>query len=217
MLFFILSHYAKGYVLLILPAISILLANVIVHMTQIRLVSAVLLTSVFAILLFTLSPFIPPAVESSLAKDKRSSGERLETAILRTFSFFGATNAHIREAEHSMVEARAMLDAFCKPNDLVFVDASAGAWAYPRSLQVARPDLYFIMPRADGTVSILHDAAISRGQMRSSLPLRSPLYFLIDNRLPDIKPLPPSLLLAKGERISLMAFSDPLLLLSYLE
>ncbi len=203
LLFFIVSHYAKGYILLILPAIAMVFALAVIRYTRIRLATATIVTGVTGILLFILPPFMPPAAEASLPKDQRTSSERLETAVLRTFSFFAPTYAHITESEHAITEARAMLSQYCKSRDVVFVDPSAGSWAFPRSLQSSHPDLYFIAPSENNTVTIYHDSGILRQQPLAEMTSQDSVYYLVDKRLLSSQPV-----LETGTRVALIRTDD---------
>ena len=181
-------------------------ALVVIRCTRIRLATAAIVTSIISPLLFILPPFIAPSVESSLPKEQRTSSERLETAVLRTFSFFAPTLAHITESEQAITEARAMFDQYCKPRDIVFVDPSAGSWAFPRSLQVSHPDLYFIAPSDNNTVSIYHDAGILRQYPLAQITSEDSVFYVVDKRL--LSTLPSSEILATGNRVALMRTDD---------
>lgn len=199
LLFFVVSHYAKGYILLTLPALAMVFALAVIRCTRIRLATATIVTCVIGILLFLLPPFMPPSVEASLPKEQRTASERLETAVLRTFSFFAPTHAHIRESEHSITEVQSMLSRHCKSRDVVLVDPSAGSWAFPRSLQVSHPELYFIVPSDNNTVTIYHDAGVKRQHPLAEMTSQDSVYYLVDKRLLSSQPV-----LETGTRVSLI-------------
>ena len=206
-LFFLFEHYAKGYILLILPCIIIPIADHICRIQSERIKRSVLLFLLTINLgLFFFMPFITPSVESNLPKAQRTSGERMQTAFLRSLSFFAPTYSHITIADEAITEANTMIGKYCPPGSVIIIDNSAGIWAYPRSLQAVNPSLYFILGNSKDSnlVALFYGSEINRKYSVEKLLARDTLYYLIDPHFIQSFGVPPETkLLFSGSRTAL--------------
>ena len=209
--FFIFRHYAKGYILLILPAIIIPVASRI-SLIQSRWKRRTVLAILIAVnlSLFFFMPFIAPPVESNLPKAQRSSGERLQTAFLRSLSFFAPAYSHIKTADAAITEANRIIERYCPSGSVLIVDNTAGSWAFPRSLQAYHPALYFVQGnRSDTTVvSLFFGSGIDRSYPARKIREADTLYYLIDPRFVTLFGTPPDAMpLSSGSWVSLYILS----------
>jgi len=206
-LFFLFEHYAKGYILLILPSLIIPIANRIssVENSNVkRWLTAFLVLS--NISLFFFSPFIPLMPESSLLKTQRSSTERMKTAFMRPFSVFAPTFLHIVIADEAIKEANSLLEKNCPTQSVILLDNSATSWAFPRSLEAANPSLFFVQMNSRDTnvVTLYHESEIDRFYSIQKLLPRDTLYYLIDTRFVNAFGVPPETkLLSNGSYLAL--------------
>ena len=206
-LFYIFEHYSRGHILLILPCIIIPIAD---HIGRIRSDwikrSVLLFLLTINLSLFFFMPFMTPSAESNLPKAQRSSGERMQTAFLRSLSFFAPTYLHITIADEAITEANTMIGKNCLPGSVIIVDNSATLWAYPRSLQAANPSLYFIQGNSKDTnvVALFHESEIDRKYSIEKLLAGDTLYYLIDPRFVQTFGAPSDAkLLVSGSRTAL--------------
>jgi hypothetical protein len=209
--FFIFEHYAKGYILLILPAIIISVASRI-RLIQSRWKRRTVLTILAAInlSLFFFMPFIAPTVESNLPKAQRSSGERLQTAFLRSLSFFAPAYSHIKTADAAMTEANRMIERYSPSGSVIIVDNTAGSWAFQRSLQAYHPARYFVQGNRMDTnvVTLFFGSEIDRAYSVGKILAADTLYYLIDPRFVGLFGTPPDAkLLSSGSWVSLYILS----------
>jgi hypothetical protein len=205
-LFFIFGHYAKGYILLVLPAMLLLVVQKIFRAYNSKQfqVTTLFITALQIILFFTF-PFVEPSIEYALPKSQRSATERLKTATLRATSFFAPTYSHIAEADKEMQATVDILLPLDRSTP-IFIDKSASLWAYPRCLQALLPDRTFLFGSntSDSLLTLYSKDSISRQANMSVLSNANGLYFLIDSRLSTIIGNPPSSeLISKTDRVSL--------------
>ncbi|HET9136713.1 MAG TPA: glycosyltransferase family 39 protein [Candidatus Kapabacteria bacterium] len=209
-LFFIFGHYAKGYILLVLPAILLLVVQKLHgRFTAKQSQTAALSIAVFQIILFFSFPFIEPSIEYALPKSQRSTSERLKTAALRATSFFAPTYSHITEADKEM-EAVVNVLLPLDRTDPIFVDKSASLWAYQRCLQALLPDHIFLVGSntSESLLTLYWKDSINRQVPVSLLSNANEFYFLIDSRLTTIIGEPPSSkLVSKTDRVSLYYYN----------
>ncbi|MDP4219446.1 MAG: glycosyltransferase family 39 protein [Bacteroidota bacterium] len=211
-MFFIFQHYAKGYILLILPSMIIPMAytiDAVKRKSLKRAMTAIVLGADLS--LFFFMPFVVPPVESNLPKAQRSSLERVETAFLRSLSFFAPSYSHIRVADAAITEANVAITTYCAPQSIIIVDNSAGAWAFPRSLQASHPSLAFVQGNPNDTtiVSLFSGSEVDRRYSTAKVLSADTLYYLIDPRYAAEFGTPPeAALLVSGSRISLYRITE---------
>lgn len=177
LLFFVFFCYSKGYALLYVVPLMMLLARLILRSKNSTVITCCAVAANLAIVFAV--PFIPPSIRSALNHEHRTSTERWESAALRGTSFFAPTLAHLRASDENMHAALDLLRAL-PDQAFVAVDNAAALYAYPRALQAVYPHLQFIMPRLDDTAHVLYYNADS---MRydyhySDISLQAPLYYL---------------------------------------
>lgn len=153
MFFFAFFCYSKGYALLYIVPLAMIIARIVARRRNTAPLASALIVAnlliVFAV------PFITPRVESALNHAHRSSSERWQSAANRGTSFFSPTLAHIQSSDRAMQSA---LDLLSKvpSHSTVIIDNAASQYAYPRSLQAFFPDLTFVMPRLTDTTSLTY-------------------------------------------------------------
>lgn len=139
--FFALKYMAKGYELLFLAPLCILIARAFAGVSSVTIRYAIVANLLF----FFLVPYLPPSMRSVLNHRSRNASERLESALMRHLSIFAPTRAHITASDDAMERAEHIL-AGLPPDATVFVDNAAAFWSFPRSLQFDFPKMRFLMP-----------------------------------------------------------------------
>lgn len=148
--FFVLRHYMKGYILLLLPAYAVIIADrlrTLSPRTQ-RIVSASM--ALAGPLIFFAIPYLPPSTALDASPAMR---DRVATAGFRALSFYAPTNAHLRAREVSMHEALSVIRGHSAPGDTVILHGT-GMTAHPRTVQYHIPDRVFIIPKSGGTAAV---------------------------------------------------------------
>ena len=202
LLFFVFFCYSKGYALLYVVPLMMLLARLFLCSKH---SSVITFCAVATNLLIVLAvPFTPPSIRSALNHEHRTSTERWESAALRGTSFFAPTLAHLCTSDEKMEAAIDLLRSL-PDRAFVTVDNSAALYAYPRSLQAAYPRLQFIMPRLDDTAHVLYYNADSMryDYQYSNIPTQAPLYYLTTSDLIHEIGAPSGLLLGSEDQLLL--------------
>jgi hypothetical protein len=148
-LFFIFKFYSKGYIIITLPVFAIFVSVIIESLSRRKqqIVASVLLIAGPA--LFFLMPFIPPSAE---LERSQALDDRLETAGMRTISWFSMTNEHLRVREGAMQEAVSMIKENVPTGDTIVLDGSVQIWAHGRALQYHLRDRHIITPAETNAV-----------------------------------------------------------------
>ena len=194
--FFAFRYMAKGYELLFLAPLCILLARSVRGTGRATIGYAVAAN----LLLFFFVPFIAPSLRSVLNHRHRSARERMESAVLRHLSVFAPTLAHISTSDLATEDANGLLKSV-RPDATVFVDNSAAFWAFPRSLQFAFPKMKFLMSLAQDSADV---RCFSGADMNDDMPWASLanlplLYYISDSEMAlEIGPPPGNCLQREG-------------------
>lgn len=142
-LFFIFRFYAKGYILITLPAFAILLAMAIEEFSD-RMRSTIATVIIGGgLALFFCVPLIPPSIPLETSE---KMSDRLKTAGYRTISWFATSNAHLRAREEFMAEAKELIERHVPAGERIVTDRAMTLWAHPRTLQYQVPDRQLMMP-----------------------------------------------------------------------
>jgi hypothetical protein len=146
--FFFLKYYAKGYALLYLAPVAILLARLIMQSRRKRGWAIATIAANLAI--FFLVPYQVPSVRSTLNHAHRSMAERWQSALFRSISYYAPTLAHLHASDSAMPLAKRFFDSI--PNgSYVIVDGSSASLIPLRVLQYTYPN--FTMLRSGATDS----------------------------------------------------------------
>ncbi len=206
-LFFCLKYYAKGYALLYLVPITLLGARLILKTHRRNLWAFLAISTNLA--LFFFAPFKEPSVRSWLNHSSRSIQERWETALWRATSYYAPTLAHLHINDCMMAISKPLLDSIAPESSYVIVDASAAAWAFPRSLQVMYPQTVFLLPHTEDSI---YFECFSNDSINDSFelpPLSRPinLYYLSTTALRNEMGKPPGILLHQNG--TFMLYTEP--------
>lgn len=185
---FSLGHYAKGYVLLILPVLILLLSD---SLLKRRTLTAASIIAILNLAAFFFVPFVALLPESSLPKESRPLGERLETVFRRAVSNFAPTLAHIRTTDRAVREALQLVRAYTPPGSTIVFDPSSPYAFYPRALQIYMPERDFIYTMRDTIVNVYRGITVE-----FDVPFRKTLhdaefYYMLDAGFPPFFGEPP--------------------------
>jgi hypothetical protein len=182
-LFFVFKFYAKGYILITLPVIAILIGLVIDSFKdQTRKVATASIT-LGGLALFFFVPLVPPSIP---LEQSSAIGDRVKTAGLRTLSWFATSNAHLRAREEMMQEAKTLLESHVPKDGVVLADGSMPVWAHPRTLQFHVPDRLILMTEGDEIAKLYAYDMHREFKARDVLPDTS--FFICPTELADLKP-----------------------------
>jgi hypothetical protein len=150
LLFFVLVIYAKGYALVLLPAICIATAWLLLNERSVVLRAGI--TSVLLLahaLVFLAVPYNSPPAYTTLAPRNRTTTERLQSVLGRSVSVYLPSFWRIRASDAQVAEALAMVRGAVGNGDdttSIVLDPSVGMFAGPRTMQVYMPRATFISP-----------------------------------------------------------------------
>jgi hypothetical protein len=189
LLFFSFVHYAKGYVLLILPVFILLISQRVMKLAARRPVAIAL--AGLNLILFFFTPFVETPVEASLPTEQRTIEERAKTTLLRAVSVGAPTLSHIRTTDRAMREALDVVRSHVPANSAVLFDLSTPYCYYARAVQIYLPQYDLIAGRRDTLYNLYWQS-----EVEYNIPLRQALrkgdlYYAIDRRLPTIVGEPP--------------------------
>jgi hypothetical protein len=163
-LFFMVKHYAKGYALLLLPAMAIIIARCIYSDRNVfrrRMLLGLCIATGLCIFFFL--PYGKLPLEASRSKEKRTASERIGTQLIRAVSVFAPSFAHLRVSDGSLVSTSDSILIHSHPGSVILVDPSATLWAYPRSLEIRSEDRYYLTPEPGDS---LHFRLFNRSDFR---------------------------------------------------
>ncbi len=149
-LFFLLVIYTKGYLLLILPALYLLMMRCIAAEPSQRTrrgIYATLMGTGLAV--FLLVPYISPPPFTTLAPRNRSTGQRASSVIGRTLSVYVPSLARIRANDAQVESATVMIGrgvSVGRDSTLVVLDPAGRQFINARILQVYMPQVRFAEP-----------------------------------------------------------------------
>ena len=191
LLFFALVINAKGYMLLILPGIALLLAWCLLR--ERSLASKVIdstLVVVAHLAFFILVPYLQPPEYIALAPRQRTPEQRALSVLGRAFSAFLPSYSRIRTLDHEVELAlRSTRFAVSDGGDstLVVVDPSARQFVVARVLQYYMPGVGFAEPSIRRDSVIVYYRGIGRQERRTpDSSFKAPrLLLMTDRRLAD--------------------------------
>lgn len=184
-LFFVFRFYAKGYIIITLPAVAILLASTLGLLEGWKQQLALIVFRIGGLAMFLAIPFMPPSIALESSNDL---GDRIETAGLRSVSWFAPSFDHLAVRTKSMLEAELILENWTQPGDTVILNRSTGMWAHPRSLQYHVQDRHIVIPTSKELATDYYKL-----QKINQLPLldmipKSTALFLCDEQMVQFRP-----------------------------
>jgi hypothetical protein len=159
-LFFLLILYAKGYMLLFLPALCIVLALTVMNdPNPVRKRVAPFALVGFSMAVFLFTPYSQPPVFTTLSSAIRTSEQRAESVIGRAFSAYLPSLSRIRANDAQVISTLELLDGYLgtvNSKSVVIVDPSAEQFIHPRVAQFYFPDYYFVELEGEQKANIYH-------------------------------------------------------------
>lgn len=175
--FFLLVLYAKGYLLLFLPALCIGLSLVISSEPTVfrrRLFATVLMVGNMAT--FLLTPYSIPPIYTTLSTSHRSSEQRAASVIGRTFSVYLPSLSRIHANNRQVGSALDMLGGYLRnahAQTLVVIDPSARQFIHPRGAQFYFPEYYFVELELEQKGNLYHGIEKSEfSTLESPFPMK---------------------------------------------
>ena len=141
-LFFMVIHYAKGYLLLVFPFIFVIPAYLIIK--KILNIKSLILILIIQILVFLFYPYYYPSYEDNSNYDYRKLS-KLETSLNRFVSYYGMSYSHLKRLGRFYKEIDTLLNDKNFPvskRAYIFVDPSVVP--NHRILQIIYPDRTFL-------------------------------------------------------------------------
>lgn len=185
-IFFASVIHTKGYLLLVLPALTLGTAWLIAgeRGRNVSIVAGLLLTAHAAI--FLLVPYASPPAYLALAPRLRSAKERAGSVVGRTFSVYlpslGVLRMRDREVGEVVESVRAAV-ADGADTTLVVIDPAAATFAHPRILQYYLPAIRFAMPGVrNDLLMTFHQGMMKWRLYGDTVHLAAPRLLLVTDR-----------------------------------
>ncbi|HET6400766.1 MAG TPA: hypothetical protein VFH95_05130 [Candidatus Kapabacteria bacterium] len=201
--FFCFKHYTKGYGLIYIVPLVLLAARAMTASAKWRslFASAVAVN----LLIFFALPCIPPSARSLLGKAHRTKSERLQTALLRSVSFFAPALSSSRDMDRAVDTEDTMLSTL--PVSSSVIVETSGISPEARVLQVEFPSDFFLSTHG-GNVRLLrwfHGASDGDDFNLLARPKDEALYYLTTVELCRETGPPPACLIESRGNFELYA------------
>lgn len=144
--FFIVKHYAKGYILIILPAFALLVAfclTTIVNTNKRRMMFALIMAVNLGIFFFL--PYRPMPLLSGSEREHRNIPGQFETFFGRMFSVYAPSYQHLRVDEQAASSIVEYVRKNTQSGASVLFDPAATEFVRPRGIETAIDDRSYLM------------------------------------------------------------------------
>jgi hypothetical protein len=188
-LFFIFVHYAKGYALLIWPAIAVLLANA-ARTSERRiwkLFPAIAIIS--GLVLFFYVPYIEPTFDIRTSGDHTFS-RSIKNIEARALSHFLLALSRIERKDIDFEDCSNLIKSVPATHRMLIIDGASNTWLFPKAFAFAFPEDTLIAKNeaSDGTVKFYHGATTIDQYPVASLDATNALLLWQDTQHPQILP-----------------------------
>ena len=208
-LYFIIGHYAKGYALLVWPAIVILLAHSMLTSKQRIARSFPALLIGVSLLLFFFVPYVEPS--TSLAVERGLSfSQRVERVEARALSHFLMSTSRIERNDRDFFECSNLLRQSNAKNGLIIIDGTSGTWIFPKAIAFEFPfdTLIDRNARGNGTVKFYSGGTTISNYPSANLSAAGALLLWQDTHSPQIPIVETESKLGQRGCFGLYAFKD---------
>jgi len=203
--FFVFQHIEKGYTLLCLTPLTILMARTILSFRQSKMLTYTL--TIANLLLFFIVPFQSPPAMSGAQYAKRTMWERWSYNWDRSISYFAPTLAHLQFTD-ARTEGADRLIQRTLSGSYIFVDQFFSQWVFPRALQTQFPDRTFLLLSKNSLVFKGFSGKSFYDEVTPNfVPDSATCYCLIPTELRRLLPALPGTLVDRQDLFELYAIS----------